>query len=455
MTTRSTHLSGSTLLFSAMLLLLAHMGCNFSDPFANQNNGATAARAKMGMEPDLMDDLGTLPPEDADMSCMPLSDAELCSLRNAQCGMAELVDDCLEIRQVDCGPCASPSMCDTATNLCSCVPQSDEDLCDMLGYRCGGLTLFDNCGALREIACGSCSPGVTCENNRCDGCEPESSEDFCSRLGATCGTLSAPDNCGVSREVVCGSCEAPEVCTAENVCACQPESSTQLCVKNDRECGAFDAVTQCGDTTQVDCGPCDAGECQQNKCTICTPESDEAFCARQGVQCGAAQGMDNCGGMRTVAECGPCNSGEQCNLSQQCVCPTLRCRGDDCGTISNACGNTRDCGGCDTGELCSANSCECPAVTCGTNACGTISNACGASANCGSCSGTNSCINNVCVCQPETDAELCQFRECGNVSVIDRCGASRTVNCGGGCPPGDICSPDGFCCPKFELCIQP
>lgn len=443
------------------MLLVPLSACNFKDTALDNtpDSGTITAPEDMTPQSPSMGDMTSPGLVEGDMtSSCAQDDEELCRTRNIQCGIAEVVDSCQQARQLDCGTCPSPSTCDEATNLCSCVPQSDEELCNTLEYDCGAITLFDNCGELREIQCGSCGEGIACENNRCDGCVSESSDDFCTRLGATCGTVSAADNCGIEREVVCGQCDpSTEVCSPmTQTCECVPETDPQLCGKNNKDCGTFTTTDRCGEMKSVDCGPCSSGECQENQCTVCTPESDESFCARQNVVCGAAQGMDNCGTSRTVSDCGPCGTAEICDASGQCECPTPRCEPGACGTVSNACGATRDCGSCSIlGQVCSNNTCSCPPVACGANSCGTVSNTCGSNIDCGGCNSDEACINNACVCQPESDEDLCRFRMCGNINVIDRCGVARTVSCGGSCPTGQLCTIDGFCCPKFDPCLQP
>jgi hypothetical protein len=69
-----------------------------------------------------------------------------------------------------------------------------------------------------------------------------------------------------------------------------------------------------------------------------------------------------------------------------------------CGSISDGCGGTLDCGSCGAGLTCQNNACLCTPTTCaaqGTN-CGTISNGCGGTLDCGLCLPGVMCVNNVC-----------------------------------------------------------
>jgi len=80
-----------------------------------------------------------------------------------------------------------------------------------------------------------------------------------------------------------------------------------------------------------------------------------------------------------------------------------------------------------------------PAPTCGPGGCGTITNACGASVNCGNCAPPGVCggggVPNIC-CTPIT----CAGKACG--SVPDGCGG--VLNCGI-CPGGQRCNAQFQC----------
>lgn len=85
----------------------------------------------------------------------------------------------------------------------------------------------------------------------------------------------------------------------------------------------------------------------------------------------------------------------------------------------------------------------CAPRSCGTNACGVLEDGCGGEVVCGKCGPGKECVNNACLttCAPETEAELCALAaaNCGSLTRPDRCGASRTVACGGACPTGLVC----------------
>ncbi|WP_177233818.1 hypothetical protein [Stigmatella erecta] len=82
----------------------------------------------------------------------------------------------------------------------------------------------------------------------------------------------------------------------------------------------------------------------------CTPVS----CEGQGAQCGTVS--DGCGG---TLNCGGCGEGQRCGLSQPHVCGTEACTprtcesvGASCGTVEDGCGGTLRCGTCGVGMTC-------------------------------------------------------------------------------------------------------
>lgn len=105
----------------------------------------------------------------------------------------------------------------------------------------------------------------------------------------------------------------------------------------------------------------------------------------------------------------------------------------------------------------------CHAAACEENACGTVADACVGTIECGACPSPKTCVANVCTCTGETAAELCGTAVCGDVTKVDRCGASRTVSCGtcatGLCSAGACsgCAPESdgaFCARLGARCGQ-
>ncbi len=82
----------------------------------------------------------------------------------------------------------------------------------------------------------------------------------------------------------------------------------------------------------------------------CTPKT----CSGLGFNCGSAS--DGCGGS---LNCGTCPSGESCtgNVCTTCTPNTCSGLGFNCGTASDGCGGTLSCGTCGTGQTCTNNVC--------------------------------------------------------------------------------------------------
>lgn len=97
----------------------------------------------------------------------------------------------------------------------------------------------------------------------------------------------------------------------------------------------------------------------------CTPLTQSQACFDVGLNCGTVG--DNCGG---TIDCGTCSGNETCggggtpNVCGSGGCTPLNqtqaCAGQgfNCGTVSDGCSSTFDCGSCGTNETCNANVCE-------------------------------------------------------------------------------------------------
>jgi hypothetical protein len=200
---------------------------------------------------------------------------------------------------------------------------------------------------------------------------------------------------------------------------------------------------------------------------ICIPESDKAVCALGKASCGTVTMTDSCGAPRTV-DCGACETPNTCGGGGSpgvCGCTSLSqetaCSGKNCGTVSNGCG-TVSCGTCTSPGFCHNNNC-CTPVTDGElcaekEYCGTVTltDNCDQTktVNCGVCASPDDvCYKNAC-CTPETDPALCAAynSECsiGTITLVDRCGQTRTVNCGD-CPPTAYCVTQGS--PPIGKCV--
>ncbi len=254
-----------------------------------------------------------------------------------------------------------------------------------------------------------------------DPCEPKD----CEELGYDCGP--AEDGCGGL--IQCGECDAGarcgilehNVCTALNT-ICKPASKAVAC--EDKECG----VTGDGCGGVVDCGACDSGEaCGLTETHVCgkVPVNDDDDCTslidscdEAGVECGKTG--NGCGG---TLDCGKCPSGEFCGILEagQCDPPpacepwtTEQACEGRCGVVSNGCGEEVDGGLID----CSAY----PEYACPD---GMICGGGGVANECGNGSGT---------CEPLDPMAACAGMGCGVVS--DGCSSSYVC---GSCTSGSQC----------------
>jgi hypothetical protein len=204
----------------------------------------------------------------------------------------------------------------------------------------------------------------------------------------------------------------------------------------------------------------------------CVPQG----CREFGYNCGMAD--NGCGG--EPLDCGMCKGEfETCGgggKKNVCGCTAATCeslsseRGAKvCGTISDGCGGTLECGdSCVAPEACgggaAANQCGCQPdlAACGAKECGTAQDGCGHAVQCGSnsgqCSANKECSSaQACVCKADQSA-FCAGK-CGtslqtpdgctvNCGPCDRiCDAGEGVSCAMcNCPAGGVCGSNRTCC---------
>src|SRR6478672_1671461 len=179
-------------------------------------------------------------------------------------------------------------------------------------------------------------------------------------------------------------------------------------------------------------------QCNKDLSRLCRPASGPPTCCQNGDEC--------CGdGVCRHS----CNSG-----TGGCTPTTCAAQSKNCGTISDGCGVTLNCGDCTgTGQTCGGggtpNVCGCTdnGQACLNKTCGTIANNCGQSVTCqpNNCRPPQTCGGggpaNVCGC---TDNGLaCQGKNCGSVNnncnLPVSCGACTSPDtCGGGGTP-NVC----------------
>jgi hypothetical protein len=362
-------------------------------------------------------------------SCVAETDLELCLRNGRTCDTLEgAVDNCANSRgSVECGTCVAPTVCGGGgtPGVCACTNQTDEDFCNQYSARCGVFTGIDLCDLERVVDCsvplGECSGvGEECtEDNQCV-CEPLTESQLCDREGAVCGGLQVVDNCGVSRMVDnCGDCTGTdEVCT-NNQCVCVRETPQEFCARNDSQCGTLSAPDNCGvQWNNVDCPQCPMNQvCSANGC--CAPQTVPEYCASEGYECGAAHGVNNCGQADTY-DCGPCTDPNDMCVARQC------CE--------------------DNPTFCLRLMAECGPVTSSDN-CGVQR-----TVGCGMCPMGEMCDMSQCVCAPESVTDFCTRvnSECGPTSGTDNCGL-RTEDCGP-CSGAKVCDlRNHSCCTPDDL----
>jgi hypothetical protein len=202
-----------------------------------------------------------------------------------------------------------------------------------------------------------------------------------------------------------------------------------------KECGTCAAGKRCG-------GPGAPSKCVSPSVgTGCMPKT----CADLGIECGAAG--DGCGG---ALQCGTCKVGFQCGaagLPSQCVsehptgpdggaCVKLTCadylkNNKDCGTQSDGCGGTIDCGKCVDPEFCGGGGPSKCAVSGG-----------------GVCT-PKTCLDYPGTCGPQPDGCGKTTSDCGGCIFPQICGGGGVPSiCGG----GGALSPDGSACAPITTC---
>ena len=164
-------------------------------------------------------DAGQDAAEDPDAACSPESDDAFCARFGLTCNDVTEVDTCGNMRTVNCGTCTGSATCGGGgtPNVCACPGQTDIDFCAQHGKTCDPFTAVDECGEMRTVNCGTCSGLLSCGSDNTCACEPVAA---CTALGKNCGTVAVTGQCGDTTMVECGACAADGVCGDDNVCAC-------------------------------------------------------------------------------------------------------------------------------------------------------------------------------------------------------------------------------------------
>ena len=188
----------------------------------------------------------------------------------------------------------------------------------------------------------------------------------------------------------------------------------------------------------------------------------------------------SCGGGRRTTPSGPGS-----DQPRRCAPTTCAAEQKSCGTITDGCSGTLDCGQCGAGQSCGgdgvANVCgngSCTPMTCADvgATCGAVSDGCAAVLDCGVCTAPQTCggggVANQCgrTCTPATCANrnaTCgmiddgcgQSLDCGTCTAPDSCGGGGIANrCGQGCTPASCTDRNANCgmvddgCGNMILC---
>jgi hypothetical protein len=193
--------------------------------------------------------------------------------------------------------------------------------------------------------------------------------------------------------------------------ACTPNCAGKTCGPD----GCGGSCGNCAPSTTCDSN----GQCVSS----CVPKA----CASLGYSCGSAS--DGCGG---TLNCGSCQPGYSCS-SGQCVagCVPTTCAAANylCGTITDGCGGTLNCGSCASGQTCSSGRCvaacspSCSGKVCGTDGCG---------GSCGTCASGLVCSSGQCVATTNCVSHKLKKCDAGNIYWFDSCGNRQEAfqNCG-------------------------
>jgi hypothetical protein len=280
------------------------------------------------------------------------------SCQNGQCAYTPVVDGSDPTGQCrthccESGCCNPGATSCNALGLC-CVP-------NCAGRNCGD----DGCGG----SCGACPAGGVCDdisgvclctrqscpNGCCTNgpgnpgiCQPGTTNQSCGSGGGACRQCTAQEQCedGVCEPAVCiGSCTQDSDCPDLRNCVCNRAEGT-CCARNctGKVCGS----DGCGGTCENLCPPNTVCGPDGTTC-LCTAESCPNGCCSNGLgnpgTCEEGDTNEHCG--RLGESCQTCTGQEQCQ-NNQCVCIPLTCgdRAFDCGTLSDGCGHTLECGTC-------------------------------------------------------------------------------------------------------------
>ena len=431
-----------------------------------------------------------------DMSC-----SGKCAGADDGCGNPCPDNDC-SYQCCNLACCDEGQICEKDSGNC-CSPKWEYTAgCDCTASACSGCDgrrpQQDGCGNTRTRSChrdptgcdgpccavGCCGQGQTCHGSTGECCDPNWHDTgSCSCTPGPCsactGTKPQEDDCDNTRDV---ECTLPAT-------GCDTLCCNDVCCAEGQVCHA---ITGDCCTTSYDCGTVECGEIDDG----CGGTTDCGGCAGN-EQCNS--GSCECRWAECSGVC--CPEGDVCDLGDSCCTPAT-CGTGECGSKSDGCGGSVDCGGCGTNETCVSGICECdwaecggvccpegdvcdpgdscctPAA-CGADECGIRADGCGGAVDCGGCGANESCVSGICECDwaecnntccAENDVcdasdncctlETCLARECG----ITGNGCGGTMDCGSCTGDNQECIAgycecmyvecDRVCCDADEICLH-
>ncbi len=337
----------------------------------------------------------------------------------------------------------------------------------------GGIT----CGASEKICSGACvsqaDPAHGCSSAGCDACPGSDVGDYacaagkCVRLQCKAGFKVCGDTC-VPTDVAHGcSAAACTACDATNgTASCDKGACVIACSNGYKLCGGKcvsvdDPTYGCGPTACSSAGCPDPGGgtviCSNGACVIGTCPTGTKQCGQKCVP------TDTLNGCQDAARCTACGPFDQC-LGAPTVCTCVpetdatacKNKGVECGSTTNRCGGTVNCGGCAAPLSCGGGGapgkCGCTDEAATTTCtkygarCGSFLNNCNRYVNCetaayGTCAAQTGksgayCAGNACACTPADPNAVCPSYGCANPD--DGCGGYvdcynyYCCGCGGG-----------------------
>jgi hypothetical protein len=124
-------------------------------------------------------------------------------------------------------------------------------------------------------------------------------------------------------------------------------------------------------------------------------------------------------------------------IPASCQATTCAAQGKNCGTMSDGCGATLNCGSFVAGQVCLSSDVCCQPTTCEAQgmSCGSIPDGCGGTLSCGSCPTGYVCGgNNMCICAPGTLCCPAGDTLCGSSCEDLGTDANNCGACGNVCP---------------------